>query len=261
MDTHPPPLVTVAVPSLNQGEFVEEALESIFAQGVSVEVFVADGGSTDQSCDVFAKWDSKISGWRSHPDNGQAAAINESIAKGSAPYVCWLNSDDHMLPGGLECLLAALAASPHSPAAYGEVLNDRQGRLRRVDVEPFDTKRLARRCIISQPGTLIRREAWESVGGLREDLIMSMDYDLWWRLSHALGPLLYVSETVAVNRDHSDTKTRQFRRLHYRESMSVVRNHWGTVPFIWWMKIPYSVWLRGIQASWNEKKKRGECRD
>ena len=36
------PLVTIAVPSFNQGRFLHEALASIFQQQVPVEVFVLD---------------------------------------------------------------------------------------------------------------------------------------------------------------------------------------------------------------------------
>ena len=37
------PLVTIAVPSLNQGRFLDAALGSIFAQPLAVEVFVIAG--------------------------------------------------------------------------------------------------------------------------------------------------------------------------------------------------------------------------
>src|SRR5215204_968368 len=99
------PTVTVAVPSFNQGRYLDQALESIFAQEIPVEVFVCDGGSTDESVDVIRRWEGRLAGWRSQPDAGQSAAINEGVAKGSAPFVCWLNSDDWLLPGGLARLL------------------------------------------------------------------------------------------------------------------------------------------------------------
>ena len=38
------PIVTVAIPSFNQGQFLDAALTSVFSQGVSLEVFVLDGG-------------------------------------------------------------------------------------------------------------------------------------------------------------------------------------------------------------------------
>jgi GT2 family glycosyltransferase len=246
------PQVTVAVPSFNQGRFLEQALTSIFAQGVAVEVFVADAGSTDESLAIIEKWAPRLAGWRSHPDAGQAAAINECIARGSAPYVAWLNSDDWLLPEGFAKLIAALENAPAAPAAYARAWNaiEGSGRMKPVWVEAFSEKRLAWRCIVSQPAVLMRRSAWESVGGLDASLHMALDYDLWWRLFRAFGPLLFVDAFAAVNREHALTKTRTNRRLHYKEAMAVVRRYHGSVPVKWWLAQPYSIWLRALMRQW-----------
>lgn len=242
------PLVTIAVPSYNQGRFLDDALTSIFEQNVPVEVFVLDGGSSDNSVDIIRKWEYKLSGWRSHADDGQAAAINEGIAQGTAPYVCWLNSDDWFLSGGLAKLLGQLQQYPDSPAVYGRAWNvvQKSGKQYPVWVEPFDERRMALRCIISQPATLIRRSAWEAVGGVDAQLHMAMDYDLWWRLYKSLGVLHFVDDFVAVNREHEDTKTKTQRRSHYKEAMKVVRKHYGRVPLKWWLAQPYSVWFKSV---------------
>lgn len=242
------PRVTIAVPSFNQGRFLSDALRSIFQQGVPVEVFVLDAGSTDGSVDVIRQWAPRLAGWRSHADDGQAAAINEGIAAGSAPYVCWLNSDDWFLPGGLERLAEALDACAAVPAVYGRSWNVFQhtGKRAPVWVEPFDEHRLALRCIVSQPATLIRRSAWEAVGGVDRGLRMAMDYDLWWRLYKRWGALSYLNDFVAVNRVHSATKTTTARRQHYREAIEIVRKHHGRVPWKWWLAQPYAVWYKSI---------------
>lgn len=243
-----PPWVTIAVPSFNQGRFLDDALASIFQQQVPVEVFVLDGGSTDNSVEVIKKWAHQLAGWRSRADDGQASAINEGIALGSAPFVCWLNSDDWFLSGGLSTLLSALKAHPEAPAVYGRSWNvvQKTGKRAPVWVEPFDESRLALRCIISQPATLIHRSAWDAVGGVDGQLHMAMDYDLWWRLYKQVGALYFVDDFVAVNRDHDATKTKTLRRRHYQEAMAVVRKYHGHVPLKWWLAQPYAVWFKSI---------------
>ena len=242
------PFITIVVPSYNQGQFLSEALDSIFEQNLPVEIFVMDGGSTDNSVEIIKTYADKLAGWRSFSDKGQAAAINEGIAKGTAPYVCWLNSDDLFLPGGLAHLLHALEGAPQHPAVYGRSWNkvEKSGRMYPVWVEPFNEHRLALRCIISQPATLIRRSAWEAIGGLDPTLYMTMDYDLWWRLLKNRGPLGFVDEFVAVNREHENTKTNTKRRQHYQEAMKVVRKYYGSVPLKWWLAQPYSVWYKSL---------------
>jgi glycosyltransferase involved in cell wall biosynthesis len=242
------PLVTVAVPSLGHGRYIGRTLESIFAQEVPVEVYVADAGSTDGTLEVIRRWETRLLGWRSHRDAGQAAAINEGVARGSAPYVCWVNSDDWLLEGGLRRLCDELAAHPEAAMAYGRAWNCVEGRerMKPVFVRPFSAWLMARLNIISQPATLVRRSAWEEAGGVDESLHLAMDYDLWWRLYLRHGPPRFVDAFVAVNREHDTTKTATRRREHYREAIYVVRRHYGRVPLKWYLYQPYAVWYRRL---------------
>ena len=245
------PRVTVAVPSYQQGVFLERCLESIFSQDVAVEVFVLDAGSTDGTRDVIERWAPRLAGWRSHKDDGQAAAINEGIARGTAPYVCWLNSDDWLEPGALARLIAELEAHPEAPMAYGRAWNfvERTGERKPVIlIRDFDERALANFCIVPQPATLIRRSAWEAVGGLDASLHMAMDYDLWWKLYRRFGPLRFIDAFLATNREHGATKTKNQRRAHYREAMAVVKKHYGRVPIKWYLAQPYAVWWWGLKA-------------
>lgn len=244
----PPPRVTVVIPSLNQGRYLRRALDSVLAQDVPVEVFLLDAGSIDETPELIRAYERRLAGWRSHADGGQAAAINEGVALGTAPFVCWLNSDDWLLEGALARLVAALDAQPRAPMAYGRAWHyvERTGKRRPVFVRPFGEWLMARVNIVCQPATLVRRSAWEAVGGVDEKLHMAMDYDLWWRLYREVGKPAFVDAYVAVNREHEATKTASKRREHYREAIEVVRRHYGRVPFKWWLAQPYAVWYRSL---------------
>ena len=241
-------MVTIAIPSLNQGQFLNTALESIFSQDLPVEVVVLDGGSIDGSVEVIRKWEKKLLFWRSAPDGGQSAAINEGIQRGASPFVCWLNADNSLLPGGLKALLEALRQSPECPAAYGKcwTINEKGERILPFLTVPFSPWLLSNYCFIAQPATLVRRSAWEAVGGLDESLHMALDYDLWWRLYRYGGAFRYTHRFVALTRMHHETKTTRRRAEHYLEAMQVVRRHTGKVPLKWYAWWPLMVTLRSF---------------
>lgn len=242
--------ITVAIPSFNHGRYLNEALESIFAQQLPVEVMLADAGSNDETVAIIEHWQPRLSWWRSSADAGQSAAINEAIAQGTAPYVCWLNADDRYCQGGLIKLLNVLKKRPDRPAAYGRSwnINSVGVRLNHYWTGPFSRWRLAQHCFISQPTTLIRRSIWEALGGLDETLDMAMDYDLWWRIYKKYGEPAFVSAVIAENRLHNDTKTATRRRQHYIEAMRVVKYHYGSIPLKWYLMWPWSVWWRSRQV-------------
>lgn len=240
------PLVTVAVPNLNHGRYLGEALESIFTQGVPVEVVVMDGGSTDHSLSVIDQWKGRLLGWHHGPDGGQAQAVNQALGMGSAPCVCWLNSDDVFLPGGLKCLLKGLSERQEAAIAYGKcwTLSENGRRLFPYVTLPFRPWILKNYCFVGQPATLIRRSAWTAVGGLDSSLRIALDYDLWWRLYRRFGPFLYIRRFLAGSRMHHDTKTSRNRREHYDEAMRILLRHTGGVPIKWRLAYPLMVNLR-----------------
>lgn len=103
--------ITLAVPSLNYGQYLRACLESIRAQThTDVEVLIADAGSTDDSREIIDEYIKKDPRFRlvSTSDAGQAEAVNTALAQATGEIHGYLNADDEFLC--LDALEAVAAA-------------------------------------------------------------------------------------------------------------------------------------------------------
>lgn len=88
-------LVSVVIPTLNEGEWVRRTVDAVLSQadGVPLEVVIADDGSTDGSCE--GPWPPSVR-VISAPGRGVAAARNAGAAQATASNLVFL--DAHVLP-------------------------------------------------------------------------------------------------------------------------------------------------------------------
>src|SRR5580700_341038 len=96
------PKISIITPSYNQGQFIEETILSILNQNYpNLEYLIIDGKSTDSTIEIIKKYEQKIFYWVSEKDSGQSEAINKGFQKATGEIVCWLNSDDILMPNAL----------------------------------------------------------------------------------------------------------------------------------------------------------------
>lgn len=249
-----PPLVTVVTPSLNQGRFIAETIESVLGQDYpAIEYLVMDGGSTDDTVRVLRSYGARLT-WVSEPDGGQAAAINKGWRRSKGSILAYLNSDDTYLPGAVRHAVAALEASPGAGAVYGEGYHvDEHGRvIERYPTEPFSLERLTETCFICQPTVFLWRQTVERVGYLDEALQYCMDYDLWIRAAR-VASFTRVEEYLATSRLHADTKTLSQRVRAHVEILRTVQRHFGRVPPSWVYAYAHAaLGARARQTPWQE---------
>ena len=85
------PKISVVVPTLNQGSFIERTIKSILNQKYqNKEIVVVDGLSTDMALEIIKGFKNQIK-WISEKDKGQADAINKGFDRCNGEIMAWIN--------------------------------------------------------------------------------------------------------------------------------------------------------------------------
>jgi GT2 family glycosyltransferase len=208
--------VAIAIVSYNTRALLDECLTSLRADADAgrAEVWVVDNASTDGSADMVEAqhpWARLI---RSQENLGYGPAVNVVAGRTDTPWVAPANSDLSFQPGALQALLAAGERHPEAAALVPRlILPDGSTQ---PSVRPFPDVRMAlllafratsfsaaaRHHLYVHDGwepdrpqevpwaagafQIVRREAWQQVGGFDEAQWMyAEDLDLGWRLRHA----------------------------------------------------------------------------
>jgi glycosyltransferase involved in cell wall biosynthesis len=225
------PLVSIVTPSLNQGRYLADTLDSVIAQGYpSLEHIVVEGGSTDETSRVLDRYAGQphIHVIQDVPPRGQSAALNVGFRAARGDIIGWLNADDRYCDGAIT---AAVEALEHHEAllCYGDWQDiDENGLVvRSITSGAFDRRELLEGVsTLMQPTVFQRRELFDRVGYLDEDLHYVMDIEFWLRASSATE-FLYIPRTMAQFRRHPHSKSVSQWRSFYGERRRVVRGHGG----------------------------------
>ncbi|CAN5158195.1 N/A [soil metagenome] len=246
------PDFSVVMPSYQQAQFIRRSVDSVLSQtGVSIELLVMDGGSTDPTLDVLRSYDDRVT-WVSEPDRGQAHAVNKGIALARGRYLAWLNSDDLLVPGALARVAGRLDRDPASMWLCGRCrIIDEAGREIRKPITVFKNLLLRRfsypklllENFISQPATFFRRRVFDEIGLLSEDRHYDMDYDLWLRLGQRYQPVV-VNEVLAEFRMHTASKTNQGFDDSLRAANQLSRRYAAAVGRPWLGTVNYWTYYR-----------------
>ena len=189
------PRISIVTPSLNQEKYLEATICSVLAQGYpNLEYIIIDGGSSDGSVEIIKKYQERLHYWCSESDDGQYAAINKGFNKATGEIFAWINSDDLYCPWALWTIAQTFTQIEHmqwlstlSPLAW-----DEQGYCADVShLSGFSKEAFLDGCYlpmwdkrigwIQQESTFWRRGLWEKAGGLREEVKLAADFDLWAR--------------------------------------------------------------------------------
>jgi glycosyltransferase involved in cell wall biosynthesis len=173
----------------NRDRYLAAAVESVLAQTYNdFELLIWDDESTDNSVEIarhYEKHDKRVKVVAAQ-HQGQTRSLKQALAATQGTYIGWVDSDDLLAPTALSETVAILDAHREVGLVYTDYLdideNDRvKGYGHRCRL-PYSKERLLVD-FMTFHFRLMRREAYELVGGLDESFERAQDYDLCLRLS------------------------------------------------------------------------------
>jgi glycosyltransferase involved in cell wall biosynthesis len=220
------PDVTVVIPVYNQGEFVMDAIMSVFEQTYeSWEIVVVDDGSSD-AVTVAMLDDLDLPRVRMvRQDNrGLSGARNTGMQLARGRYLVPLDADDEITPRFLERMVVLL--EDHPGAAFAHCWAELFGDVHTLWVtRPFNPYvQLMSNSVVGC--VLMRREAFEEVGGYDETMLAgNEDWELWVRLQEAGWGQVKLEEPLFRYRKHGVSMSVETEARFEEARIELARRH------------------------------------
>ena len=237
------PEAAICISSFNYASRIPAALESCRGQTLAaLELVVVDDGSSDASTATIRAW-LEQHGRRFcraqlllHARNsGLAAARNSAFAAATAPWCFVLDADNQLEPRAVEHCLALALASPASTAVVHPLI--------RIAADNGSSQELVggghawhREQFLAgnrvDAMALVRRSAWQAVGGYSHIPGGWEDFDFWCKLISTEMHGVLCPEVLATYQRHDDSMLQSQTNTHLRRLSRLLqqRHPWLQLP-------------------------------
>lgn len=221
--------ISVVIVNWNTKDFLEEAIRSVLfnADGLNLDIIIVDNGSTDGSLDMLAQKYPQVCVFPNSENVGFAKANNQAADVTNGEFLVLLNSDATLKPGALKALTDLYLTKPGAGIVGGTILNldgslqgtyadfptlgreflilSGLGRLIFGSIYPSHTIKTQQMAIpvdyVVGACLLIRREAFEDIGGFDENYFMyAEEVDLCFRMKRKGWEVWYQPQAEIYHR-------------------------------------------------------------
>jgi len=216
-DEVPRPRWSVVIPTYNCAKYLEETLGSVLQQAPGrdeMEIIVVDDHSTkdDPQAVVDRLGRERVRFIQQKQNVGKARNYESGINASRGHLIHQLHGDDRIKPGFYDSMARAFEAHPDAGAFFceSEYINGNGEVTGRTGKERDDTglidnwlEKIVQHQRVQTPSIVVRRAAYERMGGFDRRLSGCEDWEMWIRLAteYQVG---FVAECLAQYRIHRD---------------------------------------------------------
>jgi glycosyltransferase involved in cell wall biosynthesis len=223
------PTVSVCMAVYNAERYLRDAIASILNQTFTdFEFLIIDDGSRDQSAAILADYaarDARIR-WSSQANQGISRTRNKMLHQAKGEFIAVMDADDVAKPERFAHQVNYLNSHPEIVCLGTSFdLIDEKCRWLECFHPPTADVELQKLMIqgiswLLHSSAMVRREPMVSVGGYNENMIASIDLDLWLRLGE-VGQLANLDKIIMqyrVNRRSISHRKHELQRHYAREA-------------------------------------------
>ena len=204
--------VTVLIPNLNGGKYLEEALISCLKQTHPCKILIVDNGSTDNSLEILKNYSDKYDSvsFLRVPEKGISNALNYGLSRIDTEYICRLDSDDFMVPWRVQMQVTKMIENPNLILVGSQVeyIGHMQTE-KRYSNYPSDSDSIKRAMCwsnpIAHPAVFFRTSVIRQAGGYKAHFDGAEDFDLWLRLLE-FGDFINLNSPLTKYRIHAERR-------------------------------------------------------
>ena len=213
------PLVSVIIPTYNRKESVKEAVQSVLDQDYpKIEIVVIDDGSTDGPGEELVKVFGSAINYYVQENAGESRARNRGVLEAQGELVCFLDSDDILVPGSISARVNCFMRDKNCRVSYGLSVKEtiyaknKEALLKKSFPSGRILKRYLRDSLCDNNNYMISKKDMLNYGMYREDLTNFVDFELFIRLTHRLY-FCYAGVICSLLRDKGQRVRNNYEKI------------------------------------------------
>ncbi len=216
------PRLSIVISTLNASRTLARCLDSVAAQSFrDFELIMIDGGSSDDTSEIAARYGPLVTYFNSEPDSGIYDAWNKALRLVCGEWICFLGADDRFTTPDALTRFSSMATYPEVTLVTARVdMTGTTGDVLRSSGQAWKLATMKKYMCVAHPGAWHHRSLFDTYGTFASAYRLAGDYEFLLRSAASIRAV-FVPESL-VTMQLGGISNRLFW-LHVVENYSVLK--------------------------------------